>query len=343
MKKAIGIDLGRSPAIALLVDLEGNVLQEYRLSFSPETPFVEVLEAIKSVIRNLYIKGAVGIGLGVPGNLDSTQGICRFSPNFPTWKEVQMIKPLRRSFKLPVFILNDANAAAMGEKYFGAAKKTCLDATLPIYLNETKVLSLEKELTQKKEFKNVIYLVVGVGVGGGIILNNELVVGTHESAGEIGHITLEPNGPLCTCGNRGCLEAFSSLWALQKEAGEAIKKGERTILTTLINDPQEIDFQVLRECVRQSDELILRLLSRAGRYIGLGVSIMVNILDPEVIIIGGEMEGFFSYIYPSLYQELTERVKMFRLDKIKIVRAKLGELSGAMGAAALVFKRLFKF
>lgn len=342
MREAIGIDLGRTPVIGILSEFGGRILERREIGIPLDTPYEYAVEQIKELIRKLKQLDVRGICLGSPGSIDSERGICSFSPNYPNWKGADLISPLKDEFGIPVFAINDVNAAALGEMYYGAGKIEMKSET-PTYLTISEGYIFEDGGRAKESgIKSLILIAVGVGIGGGIILNDELISGTNNGAGEIGHITLEPDGPQCSCGNRGCLESLASLNAFRRGYDEGIKQGWRTVITDYVHGSEGITFRVIEECAKKKDELTLRLLAVMGKYLGMGIAVAVNMFDPELIVIGGDTVPLFGTLYPHIMKELKQRVKMVDYSKVNFVPAKLGELSGAYGAAAYVFKRLYE-
>ncbi len=342
MREAIGIDLGRTPVTGILSEFGGRILERREINIPMDTSYEYALEHIKELIRKLKQLDVRGIGLGSPGSIDSERGICNFSPNYPNWKGADLISSLKEEFGIPVFAINDVNAATLGEKNYGAGKIEMKSET-PTYLTVSEGYIFENGSSKKDTgIRNLILISVGLGIGAGIILNNELISGTNNGAGEIGHITIEPDGPQCSCGNRGCLESLASLNAFRRGYDEGIKQGWNTAINEYIHGTDGITFKVIEECAKKKDELTLRLLAVMGKYLGMGIAMTVNMFDPELIVIGGDIAPLYSILYPHIMKELKQRVKMVDYSKVNFVPAKLGELSGAYGAAAYVFKRLYE-
>lgn len=342
MRQAIGIDLGRSPVIGILTDINGRMLERRDIKVPMDAPFEYILEDIKTLVRRLHQIEVTGISLGSPGWIDMELGICRFSPNYPMWKNVDLISGLKEEFKLPVFAINDVNAAALGEMYYGAGK-VAMESETPIYLTVSEGFLFDSASKRKEpeRVNSLVFLAVGVGIGAGIVINGELVVGNNYGAGEVGHVTIEPDGPPCTCGNSGCLEALCSLNAIKRGVAEGLKRGWETSLTDYIDDADEVTFKIVHACAKKNDELTIKILSIVGRYLGMGLAIIANVLDPELIVIGGDIVPLLDILHPMIMKELKSRVKMISYDKVSFIPAKLGELSGAYGAAAYMFKRLY--
>lgn len=341
LRKAIGIDLGRSPMIGILADISGNMLERRELAIPLDAPFEYALEDIRNLIRKLFTTEVTGICLGTPGRIDQQRGVCHFSPNYPLWKDVDVATPLKDTFKKPVFAMNDVNAATLGEMYYGAGKLQMTSET-PVYLTVSEGFLFDPTGEQHSErVSSLVLIAVGVGIGGGVIINNELVAGHHNGAAEIGHVTIEPDGPLCSCGNRGCLESLCSLNAIRRGMAEGLKRGWDTVLTEYVSNANDVTFKIIHECVRREDELTLKILAIVARYLAMGIAVVANTFDPELIVIGGDIAPLLDTMHPVIMKELKERVKMIPYNQVNFQAARLGELSGAYGAAAHVFKRLF--
>ncbi|GEM_PF-3183176 len=341
MRKAIGIDLGRSPMIGVLIDINGDLIDKYALDTPLDTPFVHSAHDIRKLIRKLHQTDVTGICLGTPGRIDPIHGICHFSPNFPYWKEVDIISPFNEEFRLPVFAINDVNGAALGEMYYGAGTLE-IDRETPTFLTlkEGTLYDAGGE-KRRADIKSLVLIAVGVGVGSGIIINNELVTGKNYGAGEVGHITIEPLGPSCSCGNRGCLESLCSLTAIRRDIAKNLKLEWDSLITEYITVPEQVTFKILEKCARKGDKFILRLLATAGKKLAIGIAAVTNLLDPEMIVLGGDIVPILDILSPSIISELKERIRLVPVDDLKIGQAQLGELAGAYGAAAYVFKRLY--
>jgi predicted NBD/HSP70 family sugar kinase len=341
MRKAIGIDLGRSPMIGVLIDINGNLIDKYVLDTPLDTPFVYSAQDIKKLIKKLHKADVTGICLGTPGRIDPIHGICHFSPNFPYWKEVDMTGPFSEEFRLPAFAINDVNGAALGEMYYGAGTLQ-IDGETPTFLTLKEGILFDPGGEKRKaDIKSLVLIAVGVGVGSGIIINNELVAGKNYGAGELGHVTIESAGPACSCGNRGCLESLCSLNAIRRDIAKSLEKERDSLITEYITSPEQVTFKILEKCARKKDRFILKVLEVAGRNLAVGIAAVANILDPEMIVLGGDIVPLLDILHPVIMSELKERIRLIPFKDLKIGQAQLGELAGAYGAAAYVFKRLF--
>jgi len=316
-KYAIGVDLGGTHIGAAMVDCDGNTGEIKECKLAPEERGVEnilnkMVLLIERVISEENIPGEdiLGAGIDVPGYIDTLNGICHFSPNFPEWTEVKVGPVLEEKLNMPVMILNDVNAAALGEKFFGAGK----------YVN------------------NMICLTLGTGIGGGVIIENKLCLGASQGAGEIGHITIEPAGYICGCGNQGCFEAMTARSSIIKRATDKVVKGEKTLLSEF----DEISPLAVFEAAEKGDKAAIEVFRETGKYLGIGLANLILILNPERIVIGGRIANAKKYLFPPAIEEIKKRVKMFPPETTEIVQAELGEKAGLVGAAVYVFQQKYK-
>ncbi|MBQ4899712.1 ROK family transcriptional regulator [Paenibacillus sp. Marseille-P2973] len=295
---AIGIDIRVSDLLAILVDLEGNVLHEKNVpltDFSPET----VLEQIRKTILLLKRKlpespyGIVGIGIGVPGLVNEKNRVVS-APNLG-WDNVDLAGALAAEFSDNIHIDNEANAGAIGEKLYGAGRDSL----------------------------NLIYLSLGVGIGSGIIVGGELYRGTSNFSGEVGHMTIAENGPLCRCGNRGCWETLASEKALLDRAA------------ALDGDGEAPDLESIMKAAKQGDSAAVSLLNEIGSQLGVGLANLVNILNPELIVIGNRLSLAGELFEDAMLRTIESRSLSYHRKKTHVDFAKLGIRSTALGAASM--------
>lgn len=307
---AIGIDLGGTKIASALVSDNGTVLASRHSPTDPAKGPGFVLDRIAEEIKALLLgtDGPVaGIGIGAPGNVMPIEGVVRSAVNLG-WTDVPIISEIhsRMGLDLPIYLQSDKNACALGEYYFGAAKG-CQD---------------------------FVYLAVGTGLGGGIIANGHLVVGTGWDAGEIGHLTLDPIGRLCVCGLRGCAETVVSgpgLLTLTRE--KLVKKSYATSLT----DSPALNTAEILAAGRAGDELAIASINEVGAQLGIVMATCVAILNPALFVIGG---GFglaaYDFLEPAARLEMGKRVIYARYCEQQIVRSHL--TSSAIGPACLVWE-----
>ncbi|WP_240473324.1 ROK family transcriptional regulator [Salsuginibacillus kocurii] len=296
---SIGIDVGVDYILAILTDLQGNIIDQTEMTFTTSLRN-EIIEKIKNTISYLSSRcptspyGIVGIGVGVPGITD-INGTILFAPNLD-WHNVALKEELEQTFNLPVVIENEANAGAHGEKVYGAGKNV----------------------------SNLIYVSIGTGIGTGIILGNELYKGENGIAGEMGHISIDPNGKKCNCGNLGCWELYASESALVQQA---------TSLSTF-NENYDITLELLCAAAHEGNGEVLNLLNTIGDYIGLGITNIVNVFNPKQIIIGNRFSKLESWIANPVDRVIEQRLLPQHQQSLEVTFSHLGAYSCALGSAA---------
>ena len=316
----VGVDMGGTKILSAVIDAEGNILGTAKVSTKAEERTSVVIGRIAGSIEKAISKSNVGkasiqaIGIGAPGPLDPETGVVIFAPNLG-WRDVPLKAELEGRTGLPTFVDNDVNVGTLGEHAFGAAQGV----------------------------ENVVGIFVGTGIGGGIILNGELFHGASKTAGEVGHIIVKAGGPRCGCGTRGCLEAIASRTAMAKQFRKAIeKKGKKSVLTKLTDgDLSVIRSGVLVKAIRAKDKLTLKVFKKVTRYLGIGVGSIVNFLNPDMIVLGGGVVEALDDTFIDNIRTYAEKYALpDTLSGVQIVRAKLGDNSGILGAAALARHRL---
>jgi len=312
-KNILAIDLGGTKIAVGLVNFKGKVIKK-------NVESTEIKKGAQGVIKQILRMGddllagfqekVVAIGIGTAGPLDIKRGLIFFAPNLPGWHNVQIVKPLKNHFHLPVYFDNDANAAALGEFLFGAGKGT----------------------------KNMIYLTISTGIGGGIIIDKKLYHG-RGNAGEIGHMIIDPNGPKCRCGNYGCLEAFSSGTAIAREAKKNLKKAS-LIWKLAKGKKKNIDARLVFEAYKNGDKLAQKIILKSLVALGIGLVNITHIFNPDKVILGGGVMKDKKYILPFLRDFVRKKV-MFGFEKdIKIEATKLKSDVGLIGAASLAIVKI---
>lgn len=294
---AVGIDIRVNDLLAVLVDLEGHVLLEKTVALADFTPD-HVVEQIRKTIRQFSKKlpespyGIVGIGIGVPGLVDDKSRVVS-APNLD-WNQVDLYDPLASELGTNLHIDNEANAGAIGEKLYGAGR----------------------------EAQNLIYLSIGIGIGSGIIVGGELYRGTSNFSGEVGHMTVAENGPLCRCGNRGCWETLASEKALLDRAAK------------LWNDSHP-DLEEIIRLARDGEPRAVQLLNEIGAQLGVGLANLVNILNPELIVIGNRLSLAGDLLQDAMLRTIENRSLSYHRKKSGVAFANLGIRSTALGAASM--------
>ena len=315
----VGVDLGGSKILSVVADAHGNVIsRDLRVTPASQGSDI-VIKVILESVRHAVVQAGVslsqlsGIGIGAPGVSNPSAGIVFTSPNLPGWQDVPLRDIIAGEMGLSTFLINDANAAALGELYFGAARGT----------------------------SNFIYITVSTGIGGGIVIDGKLYSGAGGTAGEIGHMTSADNGPRCTCGNTGCWEQLASGTALAREARRRITEGAETIILDYAGgDIEKVTAEVVSRAFDQGDGLAGELLSRTSYYLGVGLANLINIFNPELMVIGGGLSSMGDKLLAPAYRVAGERAFKESYRAVRFTRAELGGDAGVLGAAALALGKI---
>jgi glucokinase len=305
----LGIDIGGTKLAAGVVDADGNMLARGEVPTLAHQGLAPVLERIVGLGRDLLARDAAQrmpvrrIGVGCAGPVDIKAGKVFNPPNLPGWTEVSLVQRIEAALGLPTVLENDANAAALGEFRYGAGKGA----------------------------RSLVYLTVSTGIGGGIILEGKVWHGLKDAAGEAGHMTVCPDGPVCGCGSRGCLEAMASGPSIARRAREAVASGSPTGLREV---PVVTSADVVR-LARTGDAVAREVWDEAVRYLGIGVAAVITILAPERVVLGGGVTKAGDFLFEPLRAEVRRRVKLVPIESVLILPAALGPDVGILGAAAV--------
>lgn len=315
----VGVYAGPKKVKVVAATLDGNVITQdeakYEVNPTPEQFLKTLADVIEKVIGGAHPKmeSILGIGVGMHGLVDSEQGISIFAPHL-NFRNIPIKEYLEHKFNLPVEVENDIRAQAIGESWFGQGK--CVS--------------------------NFILFRVGTGVGAGIILDHQLYRGTSYTAGEIGHTTIDINGPKCSCGNYGCLETMVGGAALAGRAQQAIRLGKKSILEEMCDgDIELIDGKMLYLAAIKEDQVAVDVLEDTGRYLGIGIANLINILNPSLIILSGGVLGSADFLMDSLRKTVERRALAKPAQAVSIVLSELGENAIAIGALTLLLKKIF--
>lgn len=323
-KYIIGVDIGGTKIASALADEKGNIIAKNVTPTQSKKGGSVVSSKIILCITHLLkdtgikVKQLKNIVLGVPGQIDLKTKIILNAPNINGWKNFDIISPLQKEFNdVPIILENDANCAAMGEVFFGAGK----------------------------EFKNAIFITVSTGIGGGIIINNKLYTGKDGMAGEIGHMALNiasDEDNKCGCGRLGCFEAYASGTSMAKRAQKKIKEMEilkdnygHVTLELACGNHNKITSVILSQAAKMKDEFAIDIIKENAYYIGLGCTNLINLLDPEAIIIGGGVSKIGKLLFDTIKSTVKEHVKMTNKLKTKIIPATTGTDAGILGTIAI--------
>ena len=316
MKKVLAFDLGGTKFAFGVVAESGEVLGSDKIETlakqGPEQAIQRVNLAAQSLLQKLNIKpeDLIGIGIASPGPLNISKGCVDGSPNLPGWTGYSIEQGLSSFFNLPARIDNDANAAALGEYKFGAGKNK----------------------------KNMVYLTVSTGIGGGVIVDGRLMRGANGNAAELGHLTLNINGPACPCGANGCFEMYASGTAIARRTREAIQAGASSQILNLAGSPEEITTHHILAALQKDDALAQKIWNETTEYLGRGLAVVINTFNPELIVVGGGVTAAGELLFTPV-REKALRYAFPRLAAVcSIVPAGLGSNVGVVGAAACAFE-----
>lgn len=312
---AIGIDIGGMSIKGAAVDSNGRVYEKFSMPFIKGEPgevtIRKLAEMVKEYIAaNKLEKKLVGIGIGSPGTLDIEHGIVNYANNLG-WNELPVADLMHEILPYPVRLTNDANAASLGEAKYGAGKS----------------------------YQTIIMLTLGTGVGGGIIIDGKLFEGNQGKGGELGHTVIVVDGEPCTCGRKGCLEAYASASALIRETKKAMRLNKRSLMWKISPEIDLVDGKVPFEAAKKGDKDAIEVLDNYIKYLGEGILNYCNIFRPNVIVLSGGVANAGAYLFDRLNAYVKERNYGYQsTPEVKIVPAELGYDSGKIGAAALFFK-----
>ncbi len=310
----VGVDMGGTKILAGVFDAQLNCLSRMKLSTKPERGTGEVIERVARCVKDavdecdLSLKQVRGIGIGAPGAVDTQEGRVIFAPNLD-WKDVPLKKALEKELDVPVFVEND-----------------CKLHTLGVF---------EAELKAKPRYLIGIFL--GTGIGAGLILEGKPYTGFNGTAGEIGHMVIDVNGPECGCGNRGCFEAFASRRAIFRTIQGAVKKGQETVLTEMLGkDLADLRSGDLRKAIRRGDRFVEKVIEQAAEYTGIAVGNLINLFNPQVIVLGGGIiEQLENEMLPIIERVAKKHALPGTAKGIEIMATRLGDDAGITGGAVL--------
>ncbi len=315
MKKCyIGIDVGGTKISAAVVRPSGKIIARQKVPTPPGGQARAIIHVIRDLVEvllwdtSLKPKHIVGCGVGIPGIVDTASGTVIATPNLRL-SGCPLSGKLAKELRMPVVAGNDVNVGLLGEQWCGAAKG----------------------------YKDVVAVFVGTGVGGAIISDGRLITGGAGAAGEIGHMTIEADGPLCSCGNRGCLEAVAGRWAIERDIRRALKKGKVSpVIGEKIRRSAPIKSKLLETALSAHDPLVTAVMKRACHYLGLACISINHIFNPEAIVFGGGViEACTEFMLPLVRATFVKDPFFKKLPRCKIVPSLLGDDAVLLGAAAL--------
>lgn len=303
----VGIDLGGTNIQGASGTPHGNIIQRGKIptqaALGAETVIDDIAQLIFDLAQGREIKA---VGMGVPGLLDLEKGVCVFSGNL-NWRDIPVVSLLSAKVGAPVFMDNDVRVAALGELAQGKAR----------------------------DCQDFIYLTVGTGIGSGIFIAGELLRGSHGVAGEVGHMVLDPQGPACTCGSRGCLEALASATAIAREGRAAAASSPESLLNQLATNPQDIDAALVFQAAGQGDATATQVVDTAMNWLGVGIASLVNIFNPRLVVIGGGVALAGEKLLAPVRNQVGKYGMQVQKETVEIVTSALADSAGVEGGLEL--------
>jgi len=317
----VGVDMGGTSLRALVVNGENKILAVAKTPTRREEKPGELITDIAAMVVDAVEAAGLkrgdlrAVSIGAPGAVDPVRGIVHHAPNLG-WEEVPLGRKLKELLGVPVLVENDVNVGVVGEHVLGAGKGA----------------------------KDLVGIFVGTGIGGGIIIGGQLYEGGRAGAGEVGHVIVQVDGPRCGCGKRGCIEALASRTAMEREVRAAVKAGAKSIVLKIMKKrrKQRMTSSVIVAALENRDPLMRKVMKRAQHFLGIFVGSIVNVLDPEVVVIGGGIAERLQEAYVRPIRETAYKYFLHHRDaaRVKIVPGILGDNAGALGAVVLARQRL---
>ncbi len=303
------VDLGGTAIKAGLFDGHGQALAETRVPTGEDLRAEAIANRIAAVVRDVC--GATkpaGLGIGVPGGVHGDGRTISQAPQFPLWKDVDLASMLEERLGGAVALDNDANLAALGEAWLGAGR----------------------------DVANLAMYTLGTGVGGGLILGGRPWRGAWGMAGELGHVTIDPDGPICGCGNRGCLESLANIKAVVARGKDALASGRSDILREISQDRLDpVTPEAIYDAAKRGCPACREIFEDVGRFLGIAAAGLLNVLNVETILVGGGMSGAWEFIADALRREIRARAFRVPAERVVVRRAELGNRAGLVGAARM--------
>lgn len=314
----VSAEVGVDYISVISTDFAPRITYKLKKVIDPNQDQQEIIEQVLVLLRNAISENIssngtlLGLAIGVPGLVDYTTGKVLFAPNLH-WKDAEMGKILQRQFSAPIFVDNEANLAAYGEYYFGSARG----------------------------FQEILYISAGVGIGGGIILNGSVMRGKTGFAAEFGHMTMDPQGKPCGCGNRGCWETQASQRALFDAIRSEISRGKKSSLHDLTRgNLASLTMDKVVEAACFGDQVALQALENIGHHLGIGIASLVNAFNPELVVFGGPISLAWEFLKPVIIEELNHRALQWHRESVTLVLAQHGPDACVMGGVAAVYDQV---
>jgi len=310
----VGVDVGGTNIRAGVVDSGGRILGEARRPTQAEQGLPAAVERtaeaiLEAIARAGFLPGQIrAAGLGVPGAHNSKEGITFFSPNFPDSRNTPVAPPIREATGLPTFMLNDVSVTTLGEHRFGAGRGS----------------------------DQVVMITLGTGIGGGAVIDGQLRIGYTEGFAEVGHMIIDPEGPFCGCGSRGCWEALAARDAIVARAATKIQHGRESLIAEKVEYRLgSITPALIAHCAEEGDVVACEVMSEIGHYVGIGISNLIQLYNPEVFVIGGGIAQAGAVLLEPILRTVRARAHMVPAHTARIVTAQLGDDAGIIGGAVL--------
>lgn len=309
----IGVEIGVGYLNVVLADFRASIRWRRQVSFPVSLDQRHVMSRLVTLLRQAVRQSQrmgtrlLGMGISLTGLVDVASGTGIFSPNLG-WRNVPVRQLLSAKFDVPIFVDNDANAAALAERYMGAAQSV----------------------------DNFVYVVANVGIGVGIVLGGQVFHGATGYAGEAGHVTLDPNGPLCHCGNRGCWERLASQRALIQRVQKAIQAGQSSSISAMSEGSNGLSLQIVLEAARQGDAVVRRALEETGEYLGIGIANLINTFNPDLVAFGGMLSLAEEFLAPVIQRAVSQRAMSGPREVAQFVVSTFKSDACVMGGVALV-------
>jgi glucokinase len=306
------IDLGGTNVRAIVADLDGNVLSEdIRLSRASEGLDITIDTMVASLEgaclqADASLGDLMALGIASPGPVDSAGGVVPEAPQLTGWKDVPLVRIMSERLGMEVWLENDASAAALGENRYGAGRGS----------------------------KNMLYITVSTGVGGGIIIDGDLYRGTRGAAGEVGHVIIDINGPPCGCGGHGCLESLASGTAIARRGRDLAASGDASALADAASREGRLSAEIIARTAGAGDDVSRRIFKDVGMYLGVALAGFVNVFNPEAILIGGGVARSAELFFPEARRVMEERAMRAPLEDVTLGLAELGDRAGSLGMIA---------
>ncbi len=314
---AIGVDIGATTIKTGIVDLQGRLLDHVTVDTMADRGPARVMEqlftSVEEIFHNHPRGTCAGIGIGSPGVVRIDDGSVHYPPNFADWTDVSVLAEVRKRYSFPLAIENDANCAAIAEARYGAGM----------------------------EYRDFLFVIWGTGIGGGVILDRRIHRGPSGGAGEVGHVSIDFNGPRCNCGSRGCIESYLGQRYLSQRTKEKLEEHLRSGGTSSLRDLaggdlDAIEPALLSRAADAGDSFSAGILREAGTLLGFALASVFNVLDLHVAVIGGGISAVPRFVYDAIEAGARERVLAPHRPRLRVVRALLQNNAGIIGAASLV-------